>query len=113
MGHADEPAKKQTCKHASRTTSRLNPQTGVVSTAASNFSAENWGQRTRSYAVSINNMKTEALEEIVAMATPQMSMHKSRRQSSMFDHLGLTNGDVRACLLDIVGWYVLSRSVVF
>jgi hypothetical protein len=93
---------------------KLNPQTGVVSNTTSYFSAENWGQGTRYYVKSIIKMKTGSLEEIVDLATPFMSPLKSRQLSTR--DLGAladdNDNDVRACLVEVEDWHVISRSVV-
>ena len=101
-----ELVKKQTSKPSIRVTSKLNPQTGIVSNAASKFSAENWGPATRNYVRSIEKMKAGSLEEIVKLATPYMSPLKTRRQVSMREPHALAKDDkdLRACLVD--KWYV-------
>ena len=101
-----ELVKKQTSKPSIKVTSKLNPQTGIISNTTSKFSAENWGSATRNYVRSIEKMKAGSLEEIVKLATPYMSPLKSRRQVSMREPHALAkdNEDLRACLVD--KWYV-------
>ena len=78
MAHPDNKlVKKQANKPAIKVVSRLNPQTGVISNAGSNFSMENWGHATRNYVRSIDKMKVGSLEEIVKLAMPYMSPLKS------------------------------------
>ena len=67
MGHIGGPVKKQT----SRALLPLNHQTGVVLKPASKF-LERTGDSKQGATSSMSNMKTEALEEIVKMATLQM-----------------------------------------
>ncbi|KAH9006023.1 hypothetical protein EDB83DRAFT_2236891 [Lactarius deliciosus] len=80
--------KKPTNK-VTRATSKLNPATGVISNAASKFSAENWGKATQYYFVSIDKMKSGSVEEIVQLATPFMSPLKSCHQESLYGPCGL------------------------
>jgi hypothetical protein len=97
--HPNRPSNKATCK--------LNPLTGVVSKAATNFSAENWVVVTGNYVMSIGNMKAGSLDEVVELATPYMSPLK-RRQGSTRNPSGLTEDDedMRACLAD--NWHGFS-----
>jgi hypothetical protein len=93
---------------------KLNPQTGVVSNATSHFSTENWGQATMYYVKSISKMKTVSLEEIVDLAAPFMSPLKSRQLSAraLADNDN-DNDNLRACLVEVEDWHVISRSLVF
>ena len=103
-----EPVKKQTSKPAIKVTSKLNPQTGIVSNATSKFSTENWGPATRNYVKSIKTMKAGSLEEIVKLAAPYMSPLKTHHQ--VLTHkphaLAKADKDLRACLVD--KWHVFS-----
>ena len=82
--------------------SKLNPHTGLVSSVASMFSADNWGATTRDYLKSIEKMRAGSLEEIVQLAVPYMSPLKNRRGDSLYGLLASANDheDVRACLED-------------
>ena len=94
--------KKQSCKPVSK----LNPQTGVVSNAASNFSAAQWGPVTRNYVKSIEKMRAGSLADIVRLATPFMSPSKVRRQVVTHHPQALGDGieDEHAFLVD--EWYL-------
>jgi hypothetical protein len=93
-----EAVKKRSSKPFIKATSKLNPLTGIVSNAASKFSADNWGAATQSYFKSIDDMNPGSLKEVVQLATPFMSPLKSRRQGQ-----GSSQGpqdNMRACLID-------------
>jgi hypothetical protein len=106
-GSADlEPVKRQSSKPTIKATSKLNPQTGVVSNVSSMFSAEKWGKATESYFTSIGNLMEGSLEEILELTKPFMSQLKKRQESS---HAGLHSLDeeganCRARLVD--AWHV-------
>jgi hypothetical protein len=94
-------AKRQSSKPTIKATSKLNPQTGILSNFRSKFSAENWGATTRNYLKSIEKMKAGSLDNIVELAMPFMSPLKSRRQESSHGPYGLAGDeDIRACLVD-------------
>jgi hypothetical protein len=102
------PVRRQSNKPAIKATSKLNPQTGLVSSITSMFSADNWGATTRNYLKSIEKMKAGSLEAIVELAGPYMSPLKSRRgesSRSLFAGAAKDHDDVRACLED--DWHVL------
>ena len=100
--------KKQAC----RPVSKLNPQTGVISNAATNFSTTQWGPVTRNYVKSIHKMRADSLAEIVQLATPFMSPSKCRRQVATHHPQALCDGteDERAYLVD--EWYISILLVV-
>jgi hypothetical protein len=98
-----EPVNKSSNKPTIKAVSKLNPQTGVVSNIAAQFSADKWRDATSGYVVSIAKMKKGSLDEIVKLAMPYMSPSKSRRQGSTSNTDGLagdTGNDMRACLAD-------------
>lgn len=102
----DQP-RRQSNKPSIKATTKLNPQTGIISNSQTKFSAENWGLATSNYLRSIEKMKEGSLEEIVALAEPFMSPLKSRRQETSHGPQSLTGSnsqDIRACLVD--EWYV-------
>ncbi|KAH9034759.1 hypothetical protein EDB85DRAFT_1889688 [Lactarius pseudohatsudake] len=94
--------KKQTNKPTIKALSKLNPATGVVSNAASKFSAENWGMITINYFTSIDRMKSELLENIMQLATPFMSPAKSHHQALSYSlhSLAEDDEDICACLME-------------
>ena len=95
-----EPVRRQSNKPVIKAASKLNPQTGLVSSVASMFSADNWGEKTRDYLKSIEKMRSGSLEEIVQLAVPYS--RRGELSHSLFstnDHKG-----VRACLED--DWHV-------
>lgn len=105
MGHLDdELAKKQANRPAIKVVSKSNPQTGVVSNAASNFSIENWGKVARYYIMSIDKMKVGSLEKIVKLAMPYVSPLDRCRTVSTREPQALATDDEdlgpRACLVD-------------
>ena len=109
LGVSVEQPRKQSNKPSIKATTKLNPQTGIISNTQSKFSAENWGTATSNYLRSIEKMKEGSLEEIVALAEPFMSPLKSRRQETSRGPQSITGGnsqDVRACLVD--EWYAFS-----
>ena len=93
--------RRQSNKPVIKAASKLNPQTGLVSSVASMFSANNWGEKTRDYLKSIEKMRSGSLEEIVQLAVPY-----SRRGELSHSLLASTNDHegVRACLED--DWHV-------
>ena len=102
LGVGVEQSRRQTNKPAIKATTKLNPQTGIVSNAWTRFSAENWGKETAHYLRSIEKMRDGSLEEIVVLAEPLMSLLKKSHQES------LTGGypelsNFCACLVD--EWY--------
>ena len=108
--HVKHP-KRQASKPSNKATSKLNPQTGVVSKIQSNFSTENWGMTTSNYMRSIEKMREGSLEEIAGLAKCFMSPLKSHCQETSLGSQSLSRGnlqDVRACLVD--EWYVFSPS---
>ena len=106
--HVEHP-KRQANKPSNKATSKLNPQTGVISKTQSNFSAENWGMTTSNYVRSIEKMRESSLEEIAGLTKHFMSPLKSHRQETSLGSQSLSGGnsqDVCACLVD--EWYVFS-----
>lgn len=102
-----EPVRRQSNKPVIKAASKLNPHTGLVSSIALMFSADNWGAKTRDYLKSIEKMKAGSLEEIVQLAIPFMSLLKNCHGELLHGLLASTNDheDVRACLED--DWHVL------
>jgi hypothetical protein len=95
--------RRQSNKPSIKATTKLNPQTGIVSNTKSKFSAENWATAMRNYLRSIEKMKEGSLEKIVALAVPFMSPLKSHHHELLLGPPSLTRGnlqDVRACLVD-------------
>jgi hypothetical protein len=100
------PVRRQSSKLAIKATSKLNPQTGLVSSLTLMFSTENWGATTRNYLKFIEKMKAGSLQTIVQLAVPFTSPMKSHHGelscgpfSSTKDHK-----DVCACLEDY--WHI-------
>jgi hypothetical protein len=112
-----EPIRRKTNKPTIKAVSKLNPQTGLVSSVASKFSADNWGATTRNYMKSIEKMKAGSLERIVELALPFMSPMKSRRGELSGSLSAPADGheDIRACLEDVRAcleddWHVFTTS---
>jgi hypothetical protein len=94
---------RQSNKPSIKATTKLNPQTGIVSNTKSKFSAENWATAMSNYLRSIKKMKEGSLEEIVALAVLFMSPLKSHHHELLLGPPSLTGGnlqDDRACLVD-------------
>ena len=110
-----EPVKRQSNKPAIKATTKINPQTGIMSSITSLFSAENWGVATSQYVTSIRKMEPGSLEEIMELATPFMSPLKSRRrlEKASASSLHKDDEDERACLMDVWCIYVFTRVFLF
>ena len=109
LGDYVEHPKRQASKPSNKATSKLNPQTGVISKTQSNFSTENWGTTTSNYMRSIEKMREGLLEEIAGLAKRFMPPLKSHHQETSLGSQSLSGGnlqDVHACLVD--EWYVFS-----
>ena len=57
LGVSVEQLRRQTNKPAIKATTKLNPQTGIISNAQIRFSAENWGKEMAHYLRSIKKMR--------------------------------------------------------
>ena len=111
-----ESGVKQAGKQVNKVMSKLNPQTGVVSNAASKFTSERWAFATGNYVKSIDKMRAGSLEEIVQLAMPYMSPLKIRHQVvATHDPEALVSEDTedeRAYLVDDE-WHVLFYFICF
>ena len=93
LGVGVEKQRRQSNKATIKATSKLNPQTGIVSKTRSNFSTENWGEEMSHYLRSIEKMKEGSLEEIVVLAKPLMSpLKKNRSQETSSGSQSLAGG---------------------
>lgn len=104
----DKHGKTQASKPANKAIHKLNPQTGLISDTATNFSSANWGEATGNYVKSINKMAAGSLEETVRMATAYMSSFKLKKLTRVPQALSEGEEDPRACLAD--NWYRLCLS---
>jgi hypothetical protein len=103
-----EQSRRQSNKPSIKATTKLNPQTGIISNTKSKFSTENWETTTSKYLRSIEKMKEGSLE-VVVLAVLFMSLLKSHHQDLSHGPPSLTGGnlqDVCACLIN--KWYVFS-----
>ena len=73
LGVSVEQSRRQTNKPTIKATTKLNPQTGIISNAQTRFSAENWGKEMAHYLRSIEKMRDGSLKEIIVLAEPLMS----------------------------------------